>query len=170
MFSEKNQYEKSLVYLPQPNRGVWDEELGKESRTGITVLYWSIGDLSGGDWPPGLSSGTAQASQAWNFLRGPCCTVAIEARLQRIRSPNQHGSDHPEICIASQAAIMLTRYPSWWPYLPPQQCGRSVVHRRLWSVLARYAWRVARIAETITYKEVYSQWMNRNGTNPMISS
>ena len=39
VFSEKNQYEKSLVYLPQPNRGVWDEELGKESRTGITVLY-----------------------------------------------------------------------------------------------------------------------------------
>ena len=77
--SGRTQYEENPVYLswkylPQPNGGVCDEGLGAESGAGITVSYRIGGHQPGGARHPGLSSGTAQAGRAWDFLRRPCRT------------------------------------------------------------------------------------------------
>ena len=68
-FSEKNRYEEYPVYLPrqylsQPHGRVRDEGFGQEDGAGVTILYRVCSNQPGGDWQPGLSSGTAQAGGA----------------------------------------------------------------------------------------------------------
>ena len=62
--SERTQYGEDPVYLsrqylPQPHGRVRDEGLGTEGWAGIAISYRISGYQSGGDWQPGLSSGTA---------------------------------------------------------------------------------------------------------------
>ena len=95
-FSEKNRYEEYPVYLPrqhlpQPHGRVRDEGLGEEGWAGITISYRVGSDQPGGDWQPGLSSGTTQAIRAWNRLRRSRGTAAYETGLRRIRSADRHG-------------------------------------------------------------------------------
>ena len=51
-------------YLPQPHGRVRDEGFGQEDGAGVTILYRVCSNQPGGDWQPGLSSGTAQAGGA----------------------------------------------------------------------------------------------------------
>ena len=67
--SERTQYEEDPVYLswqylPQPHGRVRDEGFGQEGGAGVTILYRVCSNQPGGDWQPGLSSGTAQAGGA----------------------------------------------------------------------------------------------------------
>ena len=61
---DENTFCVSRQYLSQPHGRVRDEGFGQEDGAGVTILYRVCSNQPGGDWQPGLSSGTAQAGGA----------------------------------------------------------------------------------------------------------
>lgn len=88
---EKDTLCVSRQYLPQPDGGVHDEGLGEEGRACLTVPYRIGGHQPGGDWQPGLSSGTAQADGTWDILRWSRGAAAYQRRLREVRSADRDG-------------------------------------------------------------------------------
>ena len=140
--SEREQYEEDPVYLSrqylsQPDGRVRDEELGEEGWCGITIPYRIGGDQPGGDWQPGLSSGTAQAGGAWDILRRPRGSAAHQCRLRKIRSPDRHGQrESAEYAPHLRRRLCRQAAPPDGLHRPPRRCCRPVVHRRFRGNLA----------------------------------
>ena len=152
---ERTQYEEDPVYLsrqylPQPHGLVRDEGLGKKGGTGIAISYRISGYQSGGDRPPGLSSGAAQAGRAWDLLRRPCRTAVDKSGLRRIRSPDRHGPGQPPGYVSHLRRRLCRKdVPPDAPHCPPRQCGGPMVHRGLRGDLAGCAGGVSRTFERI---------------------
>ena len=133
--SERTQYEEDPVYLPrqylpQPHGQVRDEGLGTEGGAGVRVSHRIGSHQPGGDWQPGLSSGTAQAGRARNLLQRPCRTAVNKSGLRRIRSPDRHGSGQPPGYVPHLRRRLCRKdVPPDGPHRSSRQCGGPMVHR-----------------------------------------
>ena len=158
--SERTQYEEDPVYLswqylPQPHGRVCDEGLGKKGGTGIAISYRIVGYQSGGDWQPGLSSGTAQVGRAWDLVRRPCRTAVDKSGLRRIRSPDRHGPGQPPGYVPYLRRRLCRKdVPPDGSYRPSRQCSRPVVHRGFRGNLAGCAGGVSRTFKRVNCWEV----------------
>ena len=137
----------SWQYLPQPNGGVRDEELGQEGGAGVTIPYRVCSNQPRGDRQPSLSSGTAQAGGTWDILRWSRGAAAHQCRLREVRPADRDGQSQPPGYVPHlRRRFLWQAAPPDGLHRPSPRCCRPVVHRRLRIDLARCAGGLPRTA------------------------
>ena len=130
-------------YLPQSDGGVRNEGFGQEGWAGVTIPNRVGSHQPGGDRQSGLSSGTAQAGGAWDFLRWSCGTAAHQCRLREIRSADRYGQSQPSGYVPHlRRRFCRKAAPPDGLYRSSPRCSRPVVHRRFRGNLAGCAGRL----------------------------
>ena len=142
--------DKDTFYLPRQhlqksNGRICDEGSGEKGGTGSSVPYRVRRHQYRGDWQSGLSSGPAEAGEAWDRLCRPCGAAAPQRGLRGIRFPDWDGSgQYSQHVPHLRRGLFREDASSDGLYRPSRRCGRSVVHRRLCNNLAGCGGRLPR--------------------------
>ena len=138
---------ESRKYLPEPNGGVRDEELGCEGGADRQGADRECRNQSRRYWESSVSTGKPVAERAWAFLRRKERSPAGKSRLRKVRFIDRNGPEESagyvpdlrrRLLQENSLAVGLYRYP--W------QHRRSVVFRRFCDLLDGYSKRLPGVA------------------------